>query len=119
MAGLDGIERKLEPPPALEGLIYEQPEVENCPPLPRSFDAAIEHLAEDAYLNDAMGEELVRVFLEIKGAELARANAYTTDWEFNEYTHHLRLNKGARHRYSPGGELPLPTITALPFTAPR
>ncbi len=36
-----------------------------------------------------MGEELVRVFLEIKGAELARANAYTTDWEFNEYTHHL------------------------------
>ena len=89
MAGLDGIDRKLEPPPPLEGLIYEQPGVENCPPLPRSFDAAIAHLAEDAYLNEAMGEDLVRVFLEIKGAELARANAYTTDWEFNEYTHHL------------------------------
>ena len=57
MAGLDGIERKLEPPPALEGLIYEQPEAENCPPLPRSFDAAIEHLADDAYLNVAMGED--------------------------------------------------------------
>ena len=89
LAGLDGIERKLEPPPALEGLIYEQPEAENCPPLPRSFDAAIEHLAADEYLSAAMGEDMVRTFLEIKGAELARSKAFTTDWEFNEYTHHL------------------------------
>ena len=39
----------------------------------------------------------MRVFLEIKGAELARANAYITDWEFNEYTHHLWII-GARHQ---------------------
>ena len=89
MAGLDGIERKLEPPPPLEGLIYEQPEAENCPPLPRSFDAALEALAGDEYLNAAMGEDLVRIFLEIKGVELARSKAYVTDWEFKEYTHHL------------------------------
>ena len=31
----------------------------------------------------------MRVFLEIKGAELARAQRSVTDWEFNEYTHHL------------------------------
>ena len=77
-------------PAGPEGLIYEQPEAENCTPLPRSFDAALEALDADAYLNEAMGEELVRVFLEIKGAELDRArNAYVTDWEFAEYTHHL------------------------------
>ena len=29
LAGLDGIERKLEPPPPLEGLIYELPEAES------------------------------------------------------------------------------------------
>ncbi len=33
-AGLDGIERELEPPAPIEGLIYEQPEAEDarrCP----------------------------------------------------------------------------------------
>jgi glutamine synthetase len=88
-AGLDGIERKLEAPPALEGLIYEDPNAENCPPLPRTFEAALEALAGDDYLTEAMGEDMVRVFLELKASELTRSRSYTTDWEFNEYTHHL------------------------------
>jgi glutamine synthetase len=88
-AGLDGINRKLEPPAPIEGLIYEQPEAEECTPLPRTFEAALEALDADDLIKESMGEELVRTFLTIKGAELDRANRYVTDWEFNEYTHHL------------------------------
>jgi glutamine synthetase len=88
-AGLDGINRKLEPPAPIEGLIYEQPEAEECTPLPRTFEAALEALDADDLIKESMGEELVRTFLTIKGAELDRANKYVTDWEFKEYTHHL------------------------------
>jgi glutamine synthetase len=88
-AGLDGIDRELEPPPPIAGLIYEQPEAENCTPLPRSFDAALEALDADPLIADAMGEELLATFRTIKGAELDRAKRAVTDWEFREYTHHL------------------------------
>jgi len=88
-AGLDGIERELEPPEPIEGLIYEQPAAEECTPLPRSFDAALEALDADELIKDAMGADLVGTFLTIKGYELDRAKKYVTDWEFAEYTHHL------------------------------
>ena len=88
-AGLDGIERELEPPEPIEGLIYEQPAAEECTPLPRSFDAALEALDTDELIKDAMGADLVGTFLTIKGYELDRAKKYVTDWEFAEYTHHL------------------------------
>jgi glutamine synthetase len=88
-AGMDGIERELEPPEPFEGLIYEQPAAEDCTPLPRTFDAALEALDADPLIKDAMGEDLVSTFLTIKGAELDRARKYVTDWEFAEYTHHL------------------------------
>jgi glutamine synthetase len=88
-AGLDGIKRELEPPPAIPGLIYEHPEAENCAPLPRTFEAALEALEADEYLTGCMGAELVRVFREIKGAELSRGARYVTDWEWREYAHHL------------------------------
>jgi glutamine synthetase len=88
-AGLDGIRRELEPPPAAEGLIYELPEAESMTPLPTTFEGALEALEADTLLTEAMGPELVRIFRVIKGAELARAHQTVTDWEFAEYTHHL------------------------------
>ncbi len=88
-AGLDGIRRELEPPAPVHGLIYELPEAETMTPLPTTFEAALEALAADTVLTEAMGPELVSVFRVIKEAELARARQYVTDWEFPEYTHHL------------------------------
>jgi len=88
-AGLDGIDRELEPPAPMAGLIYELPEAADCTPLPRTFDAALEALDADPLIADAMGEELLRTFRTIKGAELDRAKRTVTDWEFREYTHHL------------------------------
>ena len=58
-------------------------------PLPRTFDAALEALDADELIRESMGDELVSTFVEIKRYELARAARYVTDWEFQEYTHHL------------------------------
>ena len=88
-AGLDGIKRKLRPPAPVAGLIYELPEAEKMTPLPRSFEAALEALDADDLIKEAMGEELVSTFLEVKNFELDRSHRYVTDWEWREYTHHL------------------------------
>lgn len=88
-AGLDGIRRELEPPEPFTNLIYEDPRAERATPLPTTFPEALDALAADRLLREAMGEELVSVFLEIKGVELDRARKWVTDWEFREYTHHL------------------------------
>ena len=50
---------------------------------------ALEALAGDQLIVDAMGEELVETFKVIKGAELDRYRAYVTYWEFAEYSPRL------------------------------
>jgi glutamine synthetase len=57
--------------------------------LPTSFGDALEALAADKLIVDAMGEELVETFKVIKAAELDRYRAWVTDWEFAEYSPRL------------------------------
>jgi glutamine synthetase len=88
-AGLDGIERKLDPPEPLTGLIYRLPEEERGAPLPTSLDQSLEALESDQLLRDALGAELIDTFAAIKRYELARYRDWVSDWEFREYSHHL------------------------------
>jgi glutamine synthetase len=88
-AALDGIRRKLEPPEPVSGLIYELPEERQGAPLPGSFPEALEALDGDDTIRGALGDELVDTFKVIKAKELERFDAWVTDWEFNEYLHHL------------------------------
>jgi glutamine synthetase len=88
-AGLDGIRRELEPPAPLEGLIYELPEEQQGVALPASFGDALDALAADKVIGEALGAELVETFKTIKGAELERFRAWVTDWEFAEYSPRL------------------------------
>jgi glutamine synthetase len=85
-AGLDGIQRELEPPPAVEGMIYDLPEEQLGDALPTSFDAALDALAGDQLIIDALGHDLVETFKTIKGAEFDRYRGWVTDWEFAEYS---------------------------------
>ena len=88
-AGLDGIQRELEPPPPVEGMIYDLPEEQLGAPLPTTFDAALEALDADQLIAAALGAELVDTFKTIKGAEFERFRTWVTDWEFAEYAHRL------------------------------
>ena len=88
-AGLDGIRRRLEPPAALSGFIYELPEAEQGQALPMTLPDALAALEADEILCAAMGRELVDTFKAIKEYELNRFRHWVTDWEFREYSHHL------------------------------
>jgi glutamine synthetase len=78
--GLDGLARGLVPPPPAE-----TPYETGAPLLPRSLDAALEALAADTVLRDAVGPRFCDWYSHIKRAELARFHAEVTDWEQREY----------------------------------
>ncbi len=88
-AGLDGIRRELEPPEAVEGMIYDLPEEQQGTALPTTFQEALEALGSDPVIADAFGERLLEMFGAIKAAELERFRSWVTDWEFSEYSHRL------------------------------
>ncbi|MFQ5514895.1 MAG: glutamine synthetase family protein [Myxococcota bacterium] len=81
-AGLDGIERKLEPPPLLSGNLYE---AEGLPQVPRSLHEAIEAAAESRLLREALGEDVVEHYLHFARTEQGRFESAVTDWERVRY----------------------------------
>ncbi|HKO28936.1 MAG TPA: glutamine synthetase family protein [Solirubrobacteraceae bacterium] len=88
-AGLDGIQRELEPPEPLQGMIYELPDERLGGHLPATFEAALDALKRDAVMIEALGAKLVETFETIKASELERFRGWVTDWEFAEYSQRL------------------------------
>jgi len=91
-AGLDGIRRGAEPPPAADA----DPYAIEATPLPASLAEAVDLLDADAFYREAFGDTLVSYLVMMKRHELGRyANALTevpvpdgqdvSDWEMREY----------------------------------
>jgi glutamine synthetase len=91
-AGLDGMRRGLQPPPAVEA----DPYAADAPMLPTSLADAVGALDGDEFYRKAFGDTLVDYLLQMKRAELARYEAAlaeqppadgqdVTDWEMREY----------------------------------
>jgi len=87
LAGLDGIERRLEPPAPVGGDAYRAEEA--GAPLPRDLGSALDALETDEWLLSELGEGLVETFLAMKRFELDRFSQWVTDWELDEYARHL------------------------------
>ena len=68
-AGLDGIERELEPDDLA------------AVPLPRSLDAALIALEADTVLAGMLGAQLLEAMVAVKRREIERYNLTVTDWE--------------------------------------
>ncbi len=75
-AGLDGIERGLDP------------EAGAPLPLPRSLDAALDALVADSVLAEMLGGQLLEAIVAVKRRELERFSLTVTDWEWREYANH-------------------------------
>jgi glutamine synthetase len=88
-AGLDGIQRGLEPPVPVEGFLYDLPDHEQGAALPTTFQEALEALDADTVITAALGERLIETFKVVKAGELERFRAWVTDWEFAEYAPRL------------------------------
>ena len=80
LAGLDGIERRLDPGPSADA-----PYEAKAEPLPKSLAEAAAALRGDAFFRERMGAGFVDYLLTIKEAEVARFQAEVTDWEQREY----------------------------------
>ncbi|MEI2700769.1 MAG: glutamine synthetase [Baekduia sp.] len=77
-AGLDGVERGLEPGPALPGNAYEDTDHER---VPSTLLEAREAFAASTLARAAFGDEVVDHYVNNADVELAAFNAAVTDWE--------------------------------------
>jgi glutamine synthetase len=80
LAGLDGIDRKLSPPPSAD-----TPYETKAALLPKSLREAVFALHEDNFFRGALGAEFVDYYVHIKTAEIERFQAEVSDWEHREY----------------------------------
>jgi glutamine synthetase len=82
LAGLDGLQRQLQPGPAVES-----PYAAGLAPLPATLAEALDALAADSVLRQGLGAPMATVFDTVKRQELAR-HAQAEDkaqWERREY----------------------------------
>ncbi len=86
-AGLDGIEKGIDPGEALQGNLSSPQSGGNL--LPRSLEESLHYLNHNQTLINRLGQSVVNAYTAMKEAELERFRTYVTDWEFNEYAFHL------------------------------
>ncbi|HSJ93862.1 MAG TPA: glutamine synthetase family protein [Gaiellaceae bacterium] len=81
-AGIDGLERELDPGEPVSGVAYE---LEDRTLMPFSLGEALDALEEDTFFVEHLGPQFVQAFLAMKRSEVARFASAVTDWELNEY----------------------------------
>ena len=81
-AGLDGIERKLDPGPPFDGNAYED---ENVRRVPTTFVEAMECFRSGSLVRKAFGDEVADHYLRLAELEQAVLDNHVTDWELNRY----------------------------------
>jgi glutamine synthetase len=86
-AGLHGLRDGIEPPAPTEGDAYRSDSPGTL--LPTSLPAALDALDADEELRSLIGPETVDPFVAVKRFECKRHQEWVSDWEVDEYLHHL------------------------------
>jgi glutamine synthetase len=81
-AGLDGIERQIEPPAAVSGDVYSAEEV---PKVPASLPEAVGEMEASEMLRAAFGEEVIEHYAHFFRTEQAKLDREVTSWERERY----------------------------------
>lgn len=88
-AGLDGIERALDPGQPVNQDIYEMTDAERAQLglkiLPQNLGLAAEALHGDAVLTQALGQDFVHEFVKLKSAEWIDYSQHVSAWETTRY----------------------------------
>ena len=92
-AGIDGIRQGIMPPKSVNRNIYEMTEEERkifgIDKLPRSLNEAAREFEKDAYIQEVLGEDLYRKYIEAKTREYQEYRGQVTEWELSKYLHLL------------------------------
>jgi len=88
-AGLDGIDKKLDPGPAQNINLYqltpEELTAKGIKLLPQSLNEAIDALEQNAVICNGLGAELAREFIRLKRMEWTEYSRHVSDWESRRY----------------------------------
>jgi glutamine synthetase len=88
-AGLDGVTRKLEPPPPIDANVYEMSAYEleqlNIGTLPANMIEAVKAFEEDELMRDAVGAHIADFISRAKREEWIQYSAQVTQWEQDRY----------------------------------
>ncbi len=87
-AGLDGIQRNMELPPAMDENLFLQEENERFRPrvhLPATLGEAIEDLREDNLIRDTLGDTIYEGFVDAKSIEWTEYRQQVHAWELARY----------------------------------
>jgi len=88
-AGLDGIAKKLDPPPPMEenvyGFSHEKLKQENISTLPSSLNSAVQALEKDDLIRKTFGNDLTAHFIHAKKQEWREFLMNVTSWEVERY----------------------------------
>lgn len=88
-AGLDGIQRNLTLPPAMDENIFLQDENERLRPrariLPATLGEALDGMREDALIRDVLGDTIYEGFIDAKGIEWTEYRQQVHTWEIERY----------------------------------
>jgi glutamine synthetase len=88
-AGLDGLKKRLSPPPPVEEDVYEleaeQLQAKKIDMLPFSIKRAVEELKKDLVIQEALGQHTYDKFIEAKQAEFDDYRMQITPWEIEKY----------------------------------
>lgn len=88
-AGLDGIQRRLSPGRRNDLNIYDLSQKEirelGIELMPSNLKEAVEHLADDQVLREALGPEFVDYYVELKTREWASYHNTVSQWEIDRY----------------------------------
>ena len=86
---MDGIERELTLPPAVEDDLFalnaEQIRARGLALLPQNLGEALDALAADEVLTQALGNVLSRQFHQLKSEEFTAYARHVSDWELCRY----------------------------------
>jgi len=88
MAGLDGVDRKLTPPPPREDNLFklDSESLSGISALPRSLFEALEELANSEIIKKTLGEGLTKRYYSIKKGEWEEYSIQVSNWEVEKYT---------------------------------
>jgi len=88
-AGMDGVERELDPGPGQDINLYdlspEELKEKGIEILPQNLHEALLELEKDDVVRGALGEGLAKEFLELKHMEWVEYMRHVSDWEIERY----------------------------------
>ena len=88
-AGLDGVKKRLVPPPAVDGNIYAMSDAQRkkhkIQMLPTSLESAIAELKKDKLICNTLGEHILEKYVEAKELEWQNYKTRISQWEIDEY----------------------------------